>query len=97
MYLPVEIHLQEGFRGDRVVVHLDDVVRAKLTPRTRLQTGLAQIERLDARVGQTVRIDLPDRDITIEHHLRANDHYLVVCLVGNALKVSGVPDAPGYV
>lgn len=97
MNQPIEIHLQEGFRGEPVIIQLDDVVVARLTPKTRLQLGLAHIERLDAAAGQMLRIHLPDRLITAEHPLRANDHFLVVYVKENALTINSVPGEPGYV
>jgi hypothetical protein len=97
MSQPVEIHLQEGFRGETVVIDIDDEVLARLAPSTRFQLGLAHIERADPTVGQSVRIALPELGLSAEHRLSADDRWLVVNRTGESLTIRSVSDAPGYV
>lgn len=93
----IEIHLQEGFRGESVVIEIDDAVLARLEPRTRFQLGLAHIERANAAVGQLLRIALPELGLTAEHRLSADDRWLIVNRQDRALTIRSVLDAPGYV
>ena len=93
----IEIHLQEGFRGESVAIEIDGVAIARLQPRTRFQLGLAHIERVTAAAGQSLRIALPDLELEAEHRIRADDHWLVVNRRDHALTIRSVTDAPGYV
>ena len=93
----LEIHFQEGFRGEPLTISLDQAVLAQLAPKTRFQLGLADIHRIQAAEGQVLRIELPTLNVNVEHVVRAKDAFLVVNHNGNALTIRSVPDSPGYV
>lgn len=97
MNLPIEIHFQEGFRGQDVRIRLDQDVVKELTPRTRFQLGLAQVETVSAGPGQVLRIEIPEPGLAAEHIVRANDTCIVVNHLENVLTIRSVPVAPGYV
>lgn len=65
--MTVHVELQEGWDGRPVVVTVDGAPAARLTPRTRLQTGLADVVTLDLAPGpHTVTVRRPDDGAAFE-------------------------------
>jgi hypothetical protein len=58
-----ELHFQEGFSGENVEVLLDGRTMAEFEARTRMQIGVAHIEKLALDPGQTITVRIKDRDI----------------------------------
>ncbi len=52
----MEVHLREGFAGEELRLWCDDRPVATLHPRSRVQTGLAEVVRVDLRPGSTLRV-----------------------------------------
>jgi hypothetical protein len=52
----VEVHLREGFAGEELRLWCDDHLVATLHPRSRVQTGLADVVRVAVRSGAVMRV-----------------------------------------
>lgn len=81
----LRIDLQEGFRGDKVVVRVNGKEVLQRAVKTRVQTGLAAIEQLDVAPGDiTVEVELPERRISGTFHLQGGrDTYVGVSVSAN--------------
>ena len=90
------MHLQEGFGGETVIVEVDGAEIARVEARTRMQIGLAHIEKLGLKPGQTVGVRLPDLNLSTEHRLVAGQPFIQVRLDNGALRVKATETTPGY-
>lgn len=50
------MHLREGFAGEELRLWCDDRLVATQHPRTRVQTGLAEVVRVAVRSGTAMRV-----------------------------------------
>ena len=92
-----ELHLGEGFKGEAVVVEVDGAEMARLKIRTRMQIGLAHIEKLGKlKPGQTVAVRLPDLNLSVEHDVVAGRPFILVTLENGALRLKARETMPGY-
>ena len=91
-----ELHLQEGFAGETVVIEVDGVEIVRVEARTRMQIGLAHIEKLGLKPGQTVAVRLPDLNLLTEHRVVAGRPFIQVTLENGALRVKAAETSPGY-
>jgi hypothetical protein len=57
----MEVHLREGFAGEELRLWCDDRLVATLHPRTRVQTGLAEVLRVSVRTGSALRVAVEGR------------------------------------
>jgi antitoxin (DNA-binding transcriptional repressor) of toxin-antitoxin stability system len=89
----IELHLQEGFRGETVAIRLDGAPVAELVARTRMQLGLAHVERLQVRAGQTLALAIPAARLEASLVLDADSPVVTANLVGGALRLA-YPQAP---
>lgn len=93
----VEFHFQEGFRGETVTVESGGKHLVQAALRTRLQTGLAHIEKADLAVGQTVVVAIPELQLEAKYTIAGNDRWITVNVADRSLTIRSVPDRPGYV
>lgn len=89
----IELHLQEGFTGETVVIRLDGAVVGELTARTRMQLGLAHVERLRVRAGQTLSLAIPSARLEASLVLDAASSVVTANLAAGALRLAH-PEAP---
>jgi hypothetical protein len=94
---PCEFHFQEGFAGEVVTLEVDGREVARFSARTRLQTGLAQVERLELDIGQVVTVRVPERSSSERYQRVPGDRWVTVNLAGGKLSVRSVEASPGYV
>ena len=92
----IEVHFQEGFDGETVVLYVDDAEAGRLTARTRMQIGLAHIEKLQVRPGQTIAVRLPDQNISATHVVAQGKPFLQVNLEQGNLRIHATENTPGY-
>jgi hypothetical protein len=59
----LQLHLQEGFESERVVVSIDDIVHLDdPIVRTKMQIGLAKMVEIDTtKTSVLIRVELPAR------------------------------------
>lgn len=57
----LDVHLREGFAGEELRLWCDDLLVATLHPRTRVQTGLADVLRVAVRTGSVLRVAVEGR------------------------------------
>lgn len=91
-----EFHFQEGFTGENVTLSVDGETRVRFDARTRLQTGLSQIESLNLDPGQTVTIAVPSIPILVEYQVVEGDRWVTINMVDRALVVRPAQRRPGY-
>lgn len=91
-----ELHLQEGFAGETVDIEVDGVQVARIAARTRMQTGLAHIEKLALQPGQTVTVRLHASNLFGQHTVAAGQPYIQVTLDHGALRIRASAALPGY-
>lgn len=94
--MDVELHFQEGFGGETVVVTVDGAEVARVMARTRMQIGLAHIETLRLTPGQTVTIGLPEQSLVAVHAIEAGKPFVQIALEGGALRIRSSETSPGY-
>lgn len=92
-----ELHFQEGFDGETLVVSADGVEVARFTARTRMQIGLAHIEKLTLKAGQTVTIRLLENSVEKSHVVEAGKPFIQIALEAGALQIQSTEISPGYV
>lgn len=91
-----ELHLQEGFDGETLVVTVDTVEVARITARTRMQIGLAHIEKLTLKAGQTLTFRLLETTTQTRHLVAADTPFIQISLEDGVLHVSSTKTLPGY-
>ena len=91
-----EFHFQEGFTGQTVTVTVEGRAPMRFEVHTRLQTGLARIEKLELNPGQTVTIAMPDLLLRHDYRVGEDDRWITINLVGRALVVRPEQRSPGY-
>jgi hypothetical protein len=92
----VEVHFQDGFSGEAIELLVDGRTVARFAARTRYQTNLAHIERLEILPNQKITIQcagLPARTIAGG----TSPAYIVVRKVGDQLELEKTEQSPGYV
>lgn len=91
-----ELHLQEGFAGETVVIEVDGAEIARVEARTRMQIGLAHIEKLRLKPGQTVAVRLPGLNLSAGHRVTAGRPFIQVTLENGTLRIKATETTPGY-
>jgi len=92
----LELHLQEGFSGQAVIVAVDAQVCARFDARTRLQLGLAHVETLSVEPGQTVTVEVPSLGLRQAYAVADQDTILTANLVDHALILRPARGPVGY-
>lgn len=90
-----ELHFQEGFAGETVVVLVDDAVVARFEARTRMQIGLAHIEKVPLSPGQVVTIRV-GRSAATSLTVEPARTFIEINYRGDALSIEAMPSSPGY-
>lgn len=95
----LQIHLQEGFVDDDVVIRIDGHEEARESGvRTRMQTGMARI--IELFVGDTtveVGVDVPGRDLSGAKRIDASTiAQLGVSITGDELRFTTSAEAFRY-
>jgi len=52
----IELHFQDAFSGETIQILLNGKLIAERAMKTRYQTGLAHIEKLDAKAGDEIEV-----------------------------------------
>lgn len=92
----IELHLQEGFAGEAVEITLDGAPLARVVARTRMQLGLAHVERFAARAGQVLALAIPERGLAARLVLDAASPFVTANLVGAELRLAHPEGPPRY-
>ena len=92
----IELHFQEGFSGEAVEVRVAGKAAAHFVARTRVQTGLAHIEKLELADGTTVRITMPATGAEASFKVSKASPHIVVNVVNQKLNVEAKKESPGY-
>lgn len=96
MPINVELHFQEGFSGEAVDISVNGKPASHLVAKTRVQTGLAQIERLSLANGDTVRITIPATGAETSIKASTAQPYVAVNLTDGQINIQARKDSPGY-
>lgn len=96
MSRPYEVHFQEGFNGETVLLSAGGRPPACFQASTRQQIGLARIETVLLNPGETVTITLPDLPASATYQPEEQDVCITVNLAGGRLIVRAVQKQPGY-
>lgn len=91
-----ELHFQEGFIGDGLTILLDGKRVKAVKPRTRMQTGLAQIETIDAAPGQTLAIHASKSGESAQLTLRKGQQFVNINRLATGLVIESADVSPGY-
>jgi hypothetical protein len=94
---PYEFHFQEGFGGQSISIEVDGLPNRQFLARTRMQIGLAQIETLSLKVGQTVTVNIPELSLSQSHKVTKQHRWISVNLINLSLILKGLDASPGYV
>jgi hypothetical protein len=92
-----ELHLQEGFSGEGVEVLVDGEIVAEFEARTRMQIGVAHVEKLALDPGQTVTVRIRDGDIQGSITATAGKKFIIVNLSGSLLSMKNSDEMPRYI
>jgi hypothetical protein len=98
MAMPVthELHFQEGFSGQTVEVLVDGTEVARFEARTRMQIGLAHIERLDLSPGDVVTVRIGDGATSASITAESGKTYFNINLKDHKLIMDSTESSPGY-
>lgn len=91
-----ELHFQEGFSGETVEVRLDTKQIAVFTIKTRMQIGLAHVEKITASEGDRVEILIKESGLSKTVSAIDNGNYIIINLKNGKLEVSVSRVSPGY-
>ncbi|MEZ5667180.1 MAG: hypothetical protein R3F55_07065 [Alphaproteobacteria bacterium] len=91
-----ELHFQEGFTGETVTVAVDGSVVARFQASTRMQTGLAHIERLHLLPGQEVTVHAGDEPGGATIAVDESHPFVVINREEDRLVVGATERSPGY-
>ena len=94
---PYEIHFGEGFDHDAVTLLVDGALHKKLVLTTKMQLGLAHIERVDLKPRQMVTVRLDSSGYEAESRLQKSKSVLKVSKQDNAVVIESTDVSPGYV
>jgi hypothetical protein len=92
-----ELHFQEGFTGETVEVLVDDKVVASFEARTRMQIGLAHIERLELSPGDVVTIRIAGGPVSASVTVTKGKNFVNINLKDQKLDLETTEGSPGYV
>ena len=94
----VTIHFQEGFAGETVELWRGRTKIGSWPMRTRLQTGMAHIESIEAEPGERLRLTLPETGAEARFAAPGPDggHVFLVNHDGQELRVKQTENEPGY-
>lgn len=96
MPMHCELHFQEGFSGEQVELLVDGRSMAEFEARTRMQIGVAHIEKLALDPGQTVTVRMKDRDVEGSITAVAGKKFIIVNISGDLLTLKNSDATPGY-
>jgi hypothetical protein len=98
MAMPVthELHFQEGFSGQTAEVLVDGTEVARFEARTRMQIGLAHIERLDLSPCDAVTVRLGDGATSASITVEPGKTFLIITLKDHRLIMDSTESSPGY-
>jgi archaellum component FlaF (FlaF/FlaG flagellin family) len=91
-----ELHVQEGFSGESVEVLVEGRIVATFEARTRMQIGVAHVEKLLLDPGQTVTVRIKDRDVEGSITAVAGKRFIIVNMQGDLLTLKNSDALPGY-
>jgi hypothetical protein len=91
-----EFHFQEGFDGQRIAIIASGRTLARITAKTRPQTGLAHIEVLQLSAGDQLKLIVEGDARAAQFTLSDTEQYIVINLTANALQVAPSATCPGY-
>ncbi len=91
-----ELHFQEGFTGEAIEIRLDGKLVKTIKPKTRMQTGLAQIETIDAAPGQKVAVRAEESGESAELTLRKGQQFVNIARLAAGLVIESADVSPGY-
>jgi hypothetical protein len=92
-----EIHFGEGFDGDAVTLSVDGQPIKTMVLTTKMQLGLAHIERVDLKARQMVTVSLDSSGSNAELRLQKSKIILKVSKQENAVVIESTDVSPGYV
>ena len=92
----IELHFQEGFSGEAVEVQVTGKAAAHFVARTKVQTGLAHIQKLELADGTTVRITVPATGAEASVKVSKASPHIAVNLVNKKLDIEAKKESPGY-
>ena len=91
-----EFHFQEGFTGETIDIRVNGAEVSRFAATTRLQIGLAHIERLRLSPGDTIQISIQASGTSLVLAVNSEERYIFVNLVQNKLEITPSKHAPGY-
>ena len=91
-----EFHFQEGFSGQTVTIAVAGIEIARVEAKTRYQTGLARIEKLELVSGQEVTLGLKALNLSESFILDSQSTYVIINLEDDKLVVRFENASPGY-
>lgn len=91
-----ELHFQEGFSGESVVVEVDGLPVSRFTANSRFQTGLAHIERVQITDGSEIKIAIPAAGAKATIKASRLTPYIVINLKDKRLLLEANAESPGY-
>ncbi|MGE0280611.1 MAG: hypothetical protein AB7P20_08365 [Rhizobiaceae bacterium] len=69
----IELHFQEAFSGETIQILLNGKLVAERSMKTRYQTGLAHIEKLDAKPGDEIEVRVAGKGISSKVNIVDSD------------------------
>lgn len=93
---PVEVHFTEGFFDDDVQVICNDAVLLRLHLTTRMQTGLADIAKLQLTDEKEVTLECSNRSLATTFFVDATTPFVKVALRDGVFDITASQHSPGY-
>lgn len=95
--ISIEVHFTEGFHDDNIRLLSEGSELTKLTLKTRMQTGLADITTLKLESGKEVTLKCEDQSLTGAFKVDATTPFIIVALRDGAFEIASSEHSPGYV
>jgi hypothetical protein len=91
-----ELHFREGFGGDHVTILVDGKPVKQLDLTTRMQLGLAHIEKVELKPKQKLSIQLKDHADLSNIPLNKKSPYIKIDKEEDAVAIEPTDVSPGY-
>lgn len=92
----IELHFQEVFSGETVRISRNGNQIGERKLKTRFQTGLAHIEKIEVDLGDTIKVEIVEKSVSSSIKIADNTVDYAVTFDGNAINIKSNEDRLRY-
>lgn len=92
-----EIHIQEIFQGEEIVLSINGLETARFEAHTRFQIGLAHVESIEIKEGDTITLKTEALNNEVQVTAETKKPFLAVTLHDGRLEANAKKSTPRYI